>query len=563
MKKGVSIVLAGLIVAALAVAETPTEAPVSREEIQTLQDQINALQAKLNNLLERAGEAGAPSAGMKAADSPAPARTEEIALAPAQGASRGLYSTGAAGQSTTRSPLGEAVKIGGYGSFRFESNNIDIGPRIGDLPPIRRGFNAFDFRRLVLTADAAPSDRLRIYSEIEFERFHKMEIERTAIPENLGQRNRAGIRFVEGIEGQGGSELKMEQAWAQYDFARPLRFRMGVILPPVGRFNIHHDDDYWDLPRRPLVDRGGPVLPVAAAWSDLGAGLVGNQPLGEGYLDYQFYVMGGTKLNFSLEKTVSLRQGRNLVEVEPEIGFDSGPFNGTNPGHALGWRMAYSPKAGNEVALSGYHGRYTPDFLNVKSSIHTLGFDGKLSYKRFELEGEFVFTDFGRMEGVLRDIAAQGVNAAAETSSGEAARLETEVEAEFAGPFTNQRYGYWVDLKYRFWPRFLNSTFLGRGFENPQLIPIVRFERIWFNDFVREFTFSGGNITALDKENLEQQRISVGLTYRPTAPVAFTAAYEHNQRIQGSTLIFPRVTGLGRLPDKSYDALTLGVAFGF
>ena len=199
----------------------------------------------------------------------------------------------------------------------------------------------------------------------------------------------------------------------------------------------------------------------------------------------------------------------------------------------------------------------------MSSSINSLGLDGKLTLGRFEAEGEFIYTDFGRMEAVLADIARQAVDSAAETSSAETASLETELEAEFAGPFTNQRYGYWVDLKYRFWPRFLSQTFLGRGFENPQLIPIVRLERIWFNDFVNEFSFAGGGVTDFDKENLVQQRISLGLTYRPTVSVSFAAAYEHNQRIQGSTLIFPRVLGLGRVPDKAYDALVLGTSFGF
>src|SRR2546428_7878628 len=37
--------------------------------------------------------------------------------------------------------------------------------------------------------------------------------------------------------------------------------RAGIVLPPLGRFNILHDDDYWDLPRRTLVDRDAPVVP--------------------------------------------------------------------------------------------------------------------------------------------------------------------------------------------------------------------------------------------------------------------------------------------------------------
>jgi hypothetical protein len=311
------------------------------------------------------------------------------------------------------------------------------------------------------------------------------------------------------------------------------------------------------------VNRGGPVLPVKSAWRELGAGIVGNISLGEAVLDYQFYVLGGAKLDFTMEQLVSLREGRNLLELEPEISFSSGPFNGTATADALSWRVGLSPTLGSEFALSGYHGKYTPGYINVDSSANSIAFDGTTAWKGFELEGEFVYTDFGRMHAVLADIARQAMDSSAETRNTENATLESEVAGEFAGPFTNQRYGYWVDLKYRFWPRALNKTFFGHGFENPQLIPILRVERIWFNDFVREFSFAGGSITEFDTEDQEQQRITLGMTYRPTPTVAMTAAYERNQRIQGSTLIFPQVLGLGGLPDDAYDAFLLGMSFGF
>ena len=554
----------------LLVAQTAPPTKVSAEEIQQLQQQITVLQEKLDSVLKRTedsrpGElAETQTSGSTVEDVP---RGQEAQQAPGRGLTeQGLYGSLAAGppeQRYGRGIFGDAVTIGGYGSFRFETNDIDMGPRIGGLPPIRRGFDGFDFRRFVLTMDAAPAERLRFYTEIEFERLNKIEIERTAIPENRGIRNRAGIRFIQEVEGQSGGEIAMEQAWAQYDFADSVGLRMGVILPPLGRFNILHDDDYWDLPRRTLVDRGGPVLPVKSAWRELGAGLLGSIPVGQGSLDYQFYLLGGARLDFTLEEVVSLRSGRNLVELEPEIAFASGPFNGTDPADAFSWRVAYSPALGSEFAFSGYHGQYTPGYLNVNSSIHSVGIDGKLTLKGLEVEGEFVYTDFGRMESVLGEIAAQAVDSVAKTSSAETAELETEVETEFAGPLTNQRYGYWVDFKYRFWPGLLDRTFLGNGFENPQLIPIVRLERIWFNDFVREFTFLEGTPTSLETENMEQQRTTVGLTYRPAASVAFTAAFEHNQRIQGSTLIFPNVLGLGRVPDKSYNSLLMGVSLGF
>lgn len=545
-------------------------------EVLSLQQRLAELMARLENI-----SAGTPAA-TAATPAAVPGNTAAFRLEPAvlrfppkvasvsttdslirplaPTSTQGLY-----GDSTTdtSATLNEKVQVGGYGSFRYEANSIAPAAQIAGHPQVQRGYNSFDFRRFVLTIDANPTDRLRFYTEIEFERLSKIEIERTALPENRGTGDRAGIRFIQEVEGQDGSEIAMEQAWAQFDFNSVLSARMGVILPPVGRFNIRHDDNAWDIPRRSLVDRGGPVLPVKAAWSELGAGLVGSAPVGDGFLDYQFYIVNGVQLDFTLEEVVSLREGRNLLELEPEIAFSSGPFNGTNTADALTWRFGYTPRLGHEIAFSGYHGEYTPDYLLVNSWINTLAVDGKTTVGKFEVEGEFVYTDFGRLEAVLSDLATQAVDAAAATTSAETATLETEVEAEFAGPLTNQRYGFWVDFKYRFWPEGLNETFLGRGFENPQLVPIVRFERIWFNDFVRSFDFAGGVITDLTMETLSQQRTTVGLTYRPTDSVGFSFAWENNRRMQGSTLIFPSTLGLGRVPDKSYNALIIGTVFGF
>src|SRR6266545_7232956 len=58
------------------------------------------------------------------------------------------------------------VRVGGYGSFRFESSNLQ---EVNDT---------FTFRRFVLTADAAIAERLRSAIELEFERFTSLELER-------------------------------------------------------------------------------------------------------------------------------------------------------------------------------------------------------------------------------------------------------------------------------------------------------------------------------------------------------------------------------------------------
>ena len=64
----------------------------------------------------------------------------------------------------------ERVKLGGYGSTRFEANSLD------------QLHDTFTLRRLVLTTDAKVAPRLRFYLELEYERFRKLELERSAKP---------------------------------------------------------------------------------------------------------------------------------------------------------------------------------------------------------------------------------------------------------------------------------------------------------------------------------------------------------------------------------------------
>jgi hypothetical protein len=571
LKVNINKTLGSIIIALLAMAfpfaaaENPPPFPASPgsqptlEELQSqlkeLRGQVDFLEKQVQALAQAKQCAGAPKSSSQQPPSPtsaSPALNEHS-----------IYQTGAGPDTQAKSPLTDSLRLGGYASFRYESNSIGAAPRIGSLPAQRRSFDAFDFRRMVLTADATLHERLRFYSELEYERFSELELERAAFPENRGSRNRAGTRLVQELEGGSGSELKMEQAWAQYSFSDYFAARMGVILAPVGRFNLYHDDDRWDTARRPLVSKGGPVLPVAAAWSDLGAGIVGRLPVGKGYFDYQAYVMGGATLDFATEQTTAFRAGRNLLELEPEIKFASGPFDGTNQADAAAFRFAYSPRPGNEIGFSGYHGRYTPDYLTVKESINTAAVDGKFSRGRLEAEGEFVYSDFGRMESVIREAAAQLVNSGAETLSTETSQLEAEVEVDLKGPMTNQRYGLWVDFKYRFWPARLNRTFLGERFENPQLVPIFRYERIWFNGLFDEVEFKQGMIDSFQKQNLSQERFTLGLTYRPVTTMPIHMGWEHNRRRAGGTLITPELPGSGRIPDRSYNSFILGLALGF
>src|SRR5262247_322261 len=211
----------------------------------------------------------------------APDQQPPAATGPTQPPDQGRAAPQTPGVRTGSVKASDSVTVGGYGSLRYEANTLDKPKPSG-----------FDFRRFVLTADATPNDRLQAYVEIEFERLAEIEVERGV------DRSDEGVAFAEDLEGGNGGEISMEQMWGQFKFGDPFSVRLGQILVPLGRFNINHDDDKWDIPRRTLVDRNVPVLPVKVAWTELGVGATGSKSVGKsGQLTYQGYLVNGAILD--------------------------------------------------------------------------------------------------------------------------------------------------------------------------------------------------------------------------------------------------------------------------
>jgi hypothetical protein len=518
------------------------------ELVRAQQEQINSLQKMQTELLEQLkdlrsdrGQTVVESAGAQAVQTPAAEQMTSVPATGSQYPERGIN-------------IGDRVRVGGYGSVRFETNNIASG---NNIPSGSAG--AFTFRRFVLTTDARPASRLRVFTELEFERLFEIESEK-----GFG-RGPGELELEQTIEGNNGGSIELEQAWAQFDFAERHGIRAGIVLPPVGRFNILHDDDYWDIPRRTLTDRDAPVLPVKSAWRDLGAGLVGSFNLGKtGRLDYQLYGLNGAALDFNLEhelKSEAGAPGTAELVLNAESQLTSGFFDGSKSATAFVWRAAYSPTLATEFALSGYHGKYAPPFLTFREPLTSFAYDHKIRWKGFETETEAVYTSLGNLNRVLGDFALAAFNTESSTLPTSSAGGETgvTVEMELAN-LSRRRYGVWSDFKYHARPQWLKKSFLGRNFEDPQIIPIVRYERVWLNGFTDAVSASGfGSAVALafTQENLEQDRWTAGISYRPTLQFAIQAAYEHNRRINGSRLIFPSVD------EDSTNGLLLGMSFAF
>ena len=441
--------------------------------------------------------------------------------------------------------IAERVHVGGYGSFRYETN---------DLQDFNNGF---DFRRFVLTLNAKPAQRLHFNFELEFERFTTLELERE-IKSSPG-----GIEIEQALEGSNNSELRIEQAWAQYDIVPWLNFRAGALLMPVGRFNLMHDDNRWNIPRRPLVDRGVPVLPVESAWTELGAGIVGEVPLGkQGLLSYQLYVVNGVVLDTEIEEEAEFQQGEGgvlarTVKLRPV----NGPFDkDLNKGKAVAARISLSPNLGSEVAISGYVGDYTPDFLKTSKKVWSIAGDGKVTLGPLEIEGEYVYTHWEDVAGVARAFAQRVQNASVANAT---PSQVTELNFELANLATSKS-GYWLELRYPFWPAALSQTLLGRDFTNPQLVPVVRWEQVFFHKLLTDLDFANGDITVRRTRNATLNRFTIGFAYRPTPLWVFSLAYERTFTSNSSGSLAGLTNFLPARPDeKTANAFLAGIAIGF
>ena len=527
-----------LLAAMVFFARVPRARAVSPEEIEqklkALEEQVGILKQELE---ETKKKAATPAPAPPAAAPVVPAAPAAAAPAPATPVVQTAEPPSAL--AALKPSWLSDIKIGAYGSTRFEASDL---PSVGD---------SFTFRRFVLSGDATIADRIRSVFELEFERLTEIEVEKKTTAEGGFQ------GFSTSLESSNSSEISLEQAWVELLMTDWLKFRMGNILVPVGRFNINHDDNKWDLPRRSLVDRGVPVLPSTAAWSEIGLGFNGDIKTDNwGTFNYQLYVMNGVALDSTLE---TVARGSGEFETEVEIQPRRGTANlDVKREKAFAARVGWSPSLGTDFGISGYFGRYTPDFL-PSEKLWSVSADGKMTFGPFEIEGEYVRTQFGGITNVAKGFAQSVLSN--EISSG-TTPLESTIEFELAG-LASVKQGYWLDLRYRFFPDFLRDTFLAWKFENPQFILTTRWEQVWLNGLVTEATFEDGLLTNLVKENRFVNRITLGFAYRPVPLVVFQTAFERTWTNSGKSLASVTNFIPAGTSENIQNAFLFGVAFGF
>ncbi len=273
--------------------------------------------------------------------------------------------------------------VGGYVSLEFE--DFDEGRTGGGS----RGI--FDQQRFIVNVSSIVHERVRFYSEIEFE-----GVSLISSPDE-GQED----------ETARSGELEIEQAYMDFLIADWINVRAGALLMPFGRFNLLHDDNLRDLSDRPLVARR--VIPTT--WTDAGVGFFGEfTPTESSLVNYEVYATNGLTQFLS---------SRGLRDARPSFRTDN------NNNKAVVGRMGISPWPGQEVGVSGYFGKY--DDLG-DHAISGGAVDWTLRAGPLEFIGEYAFFD-------VEDVAAISTDFPRDLQGGYA-----QVNLHFFPPFLKETF---------------------------------------------------------------------------------------------------------------------------
>lgn len=227
--------------------------------------------------------------------------------------------------------------IGGYAEAHARYERVDgITEDVG-----------FEAKRFNIFTSTRVSDFVRMAAELEFE--------------------------------EGGEEVKLEYAAIDVRIHPALTLRGGMLLSPLGRFNLSHDSPLNEFTDRPLVSTE--ILGVAL--SEPGFGVLGQMPAGQhGRVTWEAYLTNG------------FHDG--LVTASPDgtrIPLGRGNTEDQNSSPAFVGRFAWSPAIGMELGVSGHHGAwnvYTLDGAQVDERRNlTLGvLDGELTVAGVRVSGE-------------------------------------------------------------------------------------------------------------------------------------------------------------------------------
>ena len=307
---------------------------------------------------------------------------------------------------------------------------------------------------------------------------------------------------------QGDGDIKMEFATMDYRFNDAFNLRGGIILVPMGRFNLIHDSPLNDLPLRPMVSRS--ILP--STFAESGLGFFGTiYPTALSKIDYEFYVVNGFvgdngQLNVGeLQADGSLKGGSGTRGSRGSLKKDN------NENKAIVSRVSFSPMLGVEMAGSVHHGKWDKE---DKYDMTLWAIDGALQRGPFELMGEAAW---GNVEGP-RYVAVAGGSTVFTSDDDDSARRRVTTEGDKVFKTPESMFGYYVQLNYHFMPEGLTRALPSYFGQDSTFTGILRYGRADAD-------------TETDLNNsTDEERVTLGLNFRPVEDSVIKFAYTWNRR---------------------------------
>jgi hypothetical protein len=222
------------------------------------------------------------------------------------------------------------------------------------------------------------------------------------------------VRFATEIEIEDGSDVSVEFAYVDLLLSEEINLRGGVILDPLGKFNLIHDSPINDLTDRPLVNTY--VIPTTLR--EIGVGVFGDltPDSSDCEIKYEAYLTSGFKGLDNTGMSV-ITSGSGLRNARPhKTPFGTSRFDDINNKFAGVGRLSISPIIGSEFGVSAHSGVYDEAGDNLLTTTAVDGlitipeFDiGSVSVGSIEIQGEGAYSfiernSFARMSGVADDI---------------------------------------------------------------------------------------------------------------------------------------------------------------
>ena len=297
---------------------------------------------------------------------------------------------------------------------------------------------------------------------------------------------------------QGDGDIKMEFATMDFRFNDAFNLRGGIILVPMGRFNLIHDSPLNDLPLRPMVSR----LILPSTFAESGLGFYGTfYPTQLSKIDYELYVTNGFQGDdgqFSDEEGSGLRSARGSFQKD------------SNENKAIVSRVSFSPVLGVEVAGSIHHGKWDK---NDKHDLTLLAIDGNLQRGAFDIQGEAAWANAEGYGEYTLD-KNDDVVIFSQDTTGATRRRQAPGFSRYVVP--ENMFGYYVQLNYHFMPDALTKALPGYFGRDSTFTGILRWGQVDTN------TGSDNNKNRID-------RLTLGLNFRPLEDSVIKLAYTFNR----------------------------------